>query len=54
MTQRAMICQNVCKQCSLHINNNKDIPIIYYKEEIYLHKVKKIIMNGDVGMAGWK
>ena len=37
MTQCAVFCQNVCKQCSLPVNNNKATPTINYKGEILLH-----------------
>ena len=36
MTRHAVTCQNVHKQCNLCVNNNKGIPIIYYKLEILL------------------
>ena len=34
MTQCAVTCQNVSKQCSLPVNNNKATPTIHYKGEI--------------------
>ena len=39
-----MICQNVCKQCSLPVNNNKVTPILHYKGEILLHNYNRIPM----------
>ena len=37
MAKCAPMCSNVCKQCSLHVNNNNGTLVVHYKREIILH-----------------
>ena len=40
-----MTCQNVFKQCSLPVNNNKATLIIHYKGEILLHITSSMVIS---------